>query len=476
MMRIVIVGSGPAGMTAALLLARDGHQVTLVDRDPGPSGHGEWHRIGVMQFHLPQGLRAQGRFAIAERLPDVHAALIEAGGLLFAPPGAPESAAGMRIRRSTLERTMWRCVDRQPRIKRYTGHADELVVAGGAAVGVTVDGVFAPADLVIDATGKAGRLTLAHRPAAEEADCGIAYAAREYQLLAGAEPGPLNGGPGYAAEHDGFLEFIFPQDAGVFQALLVRGTRDNDLALLREAPAFEAAVQVLPGCAAWTRPERARAVGPVRAGAGLVNRYRPQARGLTGLLAIGDAAMTTNPAAARGLSFAILAGCQVAGIVAGHPRRQWARLLGQWCDTELRPWFSDHVLWDAHMTALWSGAPIDPDGEIPSVLVGAAAAQHPDWLPAFRAYLAMEAKPGSLDPLRAEVRAMLRAGWRPAPPAGASRADLVHAIRQASDWPGGIRRPGSQLSDRIPAQIPLSTPFQRGKTGGPNIQTSGMRT
>lgn len=433
MMRIVIVGSGPAGMTAALLLAREGHQVTLVDRDPGPVGHGEWRRIGVMQFHLPHGLRAQGRAAIAERLPDVHAALIQAGGLLFAPPGAPESAAMMRIRRSTLERTMWRCVDRQPGVTRCAGHADELVVADGTAAGVTVDGVFAPADLVIDATGKAGRLTVAHRPAAEEADCGNAYAAREYRLLPGAEPGPLNGGPGYVAEHDAFLELIFPQDAGVFQALIVRGARDGELAMLRGTRAFEAAARALPGCATWTRPDRAEAIGPVRAGAGLVNRYRPQARDLTGLLAIGDAAMTTNPTAARGLSFAILAGCQVAGIVAGHPRQQWARLLGHWCDTELRPWFSDHVLWDAHMTALWSGTPTDPDGEIPSMLVGAASAQHPDWLPAFRAYLAMEAKPSSLDPLRAEVRAMLRAGWRPAPPTGVSRADLVRAIRQVSD-------------------------------------------
>jgi 2-polyprenyl-6-methoxyphenol hydroxylase-like FAD-dependent oxidoreductase len=433
MMRIVIVGSGPAGMTAALLLARDGHQVTLVDRDPGPPEHGDWRRIGVMQFHLPHGLRAQGRAAIAERLPDVHAALIEAGGLLFTPPGAPESAAMMRIRRSTLERAMWRCADRQPRITRWAGHADELVMEGGMAAGVTVDGVFAPADLVIDATGNAGRLTVAHRPAPEEADCGNAYAAREYRLLPGAEPGPLNGGPGYIAEHDKFLELIFPSDAGLFQALIVRGARDSELALLRETRAFEAAARALPGCATWTHPDRAQAIGPVRAGAGLVNRYRPQACNLAGLLAIGDAAMTTNPTAARGLSFAILAGCQVAAIVAAHPRQEWARLLGHWYDTELRPWFIDHVRWDAHIAAQWSGAPLDPDSEIPSMLVGAAAAQHPEWLPAFRAYVAMEAKPTSLDPLRAEVRAMLRAGWRPVPPAGVSRADLVHAIRQARD-------------------------------------------
>ena len=35
-MRTAVIGSGPAGMTAAMLLARQGHEVTLVDRDPGP--------------------------------------------------------------------------------------------------------------------------------------------------------------------------------------------------------------------------------------------------------------------------------------------------------------------------------------------------------------------------------------------------------------------------------------------------------
>ena len=96
-------------------------------------------------------------------------------------------------------------------------------------------------------------LTVAHRPGAQEADCGTAYAAREYRLLPGAEPGPLNGGPGYVAEHDTFTELIFPRTPGVFQALIVRGARDGDLALLRETRAFEAAVQALPGCASWTR-------------------------------------------------------------------------------------------------------------------------------------------------------------------------------------------------------------------------------
>ena len=36
-MRIVVLGAGICGLFAGLLLARDGHEVTLVERDPAPA-------------------------------------------------------------------------------------------------------------------------------------------------------------------------------------------------------------------------------------------------------------------------------------------------------------------------------------------------------------------------------------------------------------------------------------------------------
>ena len=35
-MRILVLGGGVVGVTSAWYLARDGHEVTLVDREPGP--------------------------------------------------------------------------------------------------------------------------------------------------------------------------------------------------------------------------------------------------------------------------------------------------------------------------------------------------------------------------------------------------------------------------------------------------------
>ena len=58
-MRILIIGGGICGLGAALLLARDGHEVTVLERDAGslpPSADAaweQWERKGVAQFRQP---------------------------------------------------------------------------------------------------------------------------------------------------------------------------------------------------------------------------------------------------------------------------------------------------------------------------------------------------------------------------------------------------------------------------------------
>jgi 2-polyprenyl-6-methoxyphenol hydroxylase-like FAD-dependent oxidoreductase len=47
---MVIMGAGPAGLFTGAGLARRGHDVIAVERDPRPAADGNWPRRGVMQF------------------------------------------------------------------------------------------------------------------------------------------------------------------------------------------------------------------------------------------------------------------------------------------------------------------------------------------------------------------------------------------------------------------------------------------
>ncbi|HET6729869.1 MAG TPA: NAD(P)/FAD-dependent oxidoreductase [Jiangellaceae bacterium] len=431
-MRVSIVGAGPAGTTAALLLARQGHHITLVDRDPGPRPGEGWERVGVMQFHLPQTLRAPGRNLLARRLPDLHQALMDAGAVVAAPPGGPEYAANLYVRREVMERAMWEFTSREPGISRVRGHADGVVLDDDRVTGVVVSTRSTRqtigADLVVDASGRAGRFAAAYRAQVDGGDCGVAYASRLFQLRPGADPGPMNGGPGWMAEYDGLLNIIFVHDAGTFSVLLARLGSDRELTALRDETAYTTALSLLPAAAEWTDPARAFPIDKVRAGAGLVNLYRPQTREVTGLLAIGDAVCTTNPTGGRGVTLAMRAAAELADLVATHPHPQWAARLDAWSLEQLRPWFEEHLIFDRAMRARWSRQPLDPNADISWDLVAAAATQRPDFMPALAPFLAMLALPHTIDPLRDQVRAMLRNGWRPPTPPGPTRDDLVAAI------------------------------------------------
>ena len=62
--------------------------------------------------------------------------------------------------------------------------------------------------------------------------------------------------------------------------------------------------------------------------------------------------------------------------------------------------------------------------------MAAAAAEHPEWMPVVGPFLGMLTGPESLDPLREQVREMIRGGWQPPRPEGPTRDELAAAIRR----------------------------------------------
>jgi 2-polyprenyl-6-methoxyphenol hydroxylase-like FAD-dependent oxidoreductase len=82
MSTILVVGGGVVGLSTAILLARQGHSVTVFEHDsePLPASPEEawckWERRGVAQFRLPHYLHPPVRQLLDSYLPDVKAALL----------------------------------------------------------------------------------------------------------------------------------------------------------------------------------------------------------------------------------------------------------------------------------------------------------------------------------------------------------------------------------------------------------------
>src|SRR3954469_11263436 len=104
-MRALIVGSGPTGLLLGAALARRGHEVISVDRDPGPTGDA-WIRRGVMQFEHAHGFRPQVSLALQVEWPEALDSWLSLGAQPVEVPNSVGSRQllGVLSRRSTFER------------------------------------------------------------------------------------------------------------------------------------------------------------------------------------------------------------------------------------------------------------------------------------------------------------------------------------------------------------------------------------
>ena len=434
-MRTVIVGGGPTGLFTAVALARRGRDVVVVDRDPGPSGHAEWRRRGVMQFHHAHSFRGQVVNALSAEMPDVLTGLLSAGASVVMTSGSHSRAAALRCRRLVFERELRRRAVADPRIRMVAGNVTEVVVQRARAAGVRIGADVLDADLVIDASGRTGRIADAVRGRGEGADCGATYVGRQYRLRPGARPGPTNSVIGLSLNFPDYAAVVFLHDNDTFTVTLIHAGTDRLLHRLRHESVFEAAVGAIPALADWIDTDLSVPITGVLAGGRLYNHYRGQLDdlgrpALTGLISVGDSVCTTTPLAGRGIALAFMQASHLVRMLTDDSND----IVGvttefdAWCTANIKPWFVDHQFVDSERVRRWAGGDVDLGHRLPSDLIVAAADADPRLTEAVTPYITMDELPDSLLPAEPRAREIYASGWRPTPPEGPSRQELSSVV------------------------------------------------
>ncbi|HEY7205292.1 MAG TPA: FAD-dependent oxidoreductase [Methylomirabilota bacterium] len=470
MARIVVLGAGVCGLATAMLMARGGHDVTVLERDPGPVPEtpGEawtaWARGGVAQFRQPHYLQTRARHVLDAELPDVRDALVAAGALRFdtlaaAPPSLPplerrpddDRFVTLTARRPILEQVVARSAAAESRldIRRGTG-VSHLVAAPGSGpphvTGVrTESGEAIRADLVVDATGRRSPLPkwledIGATPLHEETEpSGFVYYTRFFRAIdGGSRPAPRER---LLTAFGSFSILTLPADNDTWSVTVFGSMGDRPLTGLRDADRWAAVVRACPLHAHWLAGEPITDVLPM---AGILDRYRRLVADgrpiVTGLALVADSWACTNPSLGRGIALGLAHAARLRDVARtdlDDPHR-FAMAWDHATEADLTPWYRATVAIDrarlAEIEAIRAGTerrrPTEPAAVLGAALTRAMA-HDPEIFRAFMEIVgcvtlpgAILARPGFADRVR-EVAARHEATT---PPLGPTREELLRLI------------------------------------------------
>jgi 2-polyprenyl-6-methoxyphenol hydroxylase-like FAD-dependent oxidoreductase len=464
--KIVVLGAGVVGLGTAMLLADDGHDVTVLERDAAePSDTPQdawaaWDRRGVNQFRLPHMFLGRYRAIVDAELPRVAQAIEDAGGLRYNPIlEVPESIRGperegdadfevLTGRRPVMELAVSTAAASTPRLEVRRGVAVEALLTGaGVRAGTThVTGVRTAtgelhADLVVDLMGRRSALPRlleeagARAPLEELDDLGFMYFARHFHSPTGALPFAF--GPGLM--HLGTISTLtLPADNGTWSVTLITSAKDRALLGLKDLDRWEKVVRSLPLVAHWIDGE------PLEDRVATISKIEDRFRDYvvdgepvaTGVVSVGDAWACSNPSLGRGASIGMLHGTVLRDVLRDQGLDDpagFATAFHEATDARVLPWFRWTRHQDVHRLAQIDAGvrgadyrPNDERFELEQAL-SSAAGKDPDLLRCItRASMVVTLLDDALaDPAVVARIRELGSDWRNDPFAAPSREELV---------------------------------------------------